>query len=341
MPPVWPRPRPDIIGTGTPHAAASGASTSDVLSPTPPVLCLSTLTPGIVAEIDADARVDHRVGQPGGLLRGHAAQENRHQQRRRLIVGQGAGGDAVDEEPDLVAAERPPVPLRDDDVDGAHPAGSISRLARWLADRARASTTSSRLSADMSIRGSAAASLQRPASAIINQCPRCRSSPRSSHRVCSAWRGRCSSRRATGRSIRLNIRPSAPRSSGCATRSASRRSAPPSASASRRARSSSTASPPTQTDGAIAEAAALLHDRDLLHITFLGEVSLRRRHQAAASAEPRRRRAPAPRRPGEDLGRATAIRRSSSSSSTTRRCSRAKKATSPSRPSATISGARS
>jgi HEAT repeat protein len=30
---------------------------------------------------------------------------------------------------------------------------------------------------------------------------------------------------------------------------------------------------PTQTEGAIAEAAALLHDRDLLHITFLGEVS--------------------------------------------------------------------
>ena len=30
---------------------------------------------------------------------------------------------------------------------------------------------------------------------------------------------------------------------------------------------------PTQTEGAIAEAAAFLHDRDLLHVTFLGEVS--------------------------------------------------------------------
>ena len=46
VPPVWPRPRPDIIGIGTPHSAASGASTSDVLSPTPPVLCLSTFGPG-------------------------------------------------------------------------------------------------------------------------------------------------------------------------------------------------------------------------------------------------------------------------------------------------------
>jgi hypothetical protein len=47
VPPVWPRPRPDIMGTGTPHAAASGARIKEVLSPTPPVLCLSTLTPGM------------------------------------------------------------------------------------------------------------------------------------------------------------------------------------------------------------------------------------------------------------------------------------------------------
>ena len=47
VPPVCPRPRPDIIGTFTPHAAASGASTSDALSPTPPVECLSTFTPGM------------------------------------------------------------------------------------------------------------------------------------------------------------------------------------------------------------------------------------------------------------------------------------------------------
>jgi len=34
------------MGTYTPQAAASGASTIDVLSPTPPVECLSTLGPG-------------------------------------------------------------------------------------------------------------------------------------------------------------------------------------------------------------------------------------------------------------------------------------------------------
>ena len=47
VPPVWPRPRPLILATGTPQAATSGASTRVVVSPTPPVECLSTFTPGM------------------------------------------------------------------------------------------------------------------------------------------------------------------------------------------------------------------------------------------------------------------------------------------------------
>ena len=47
VPPVCPRPRPLIMGTTSPPAAASGANTSEVLSPTPPVECLSTFLPGI------------------------------------------------------------------------------------------------------------------------------------------------------------------------------------------------------------------------------------------------------------------------------------------------------
>jgi hypothetical protein len=38
---VWPNPRPEIIGTQIPQAATIGAIKSDVLSPTPPVECLS------------------------------------------------------------------------------------------------------------------------------------------------------------------------------------------------------------------------------------------------------------------------------------------------------------
>src|SRR3954452_18598182 len=43
VPPVWPSPRPDSWGTAAPHAATSGASGSVILSPTPPVECLSTV----------------------------------------------------------------------------------------------------------------------------------------------------------------------------------------------------------------------------------------------------------------------------------------------------------
>ena len=47
VPPVCPSPRPLILATGTPHAATIGPNTNDVLSPTPPVLCLSTFIPWI------------------------------------------------------------------------------------------------------------------------------------------------------------------------------------------------------------------------------------------------------------------------------------------------------
>ena len=43
VPPVWPRPRPDSCGTATPNTATSGASGRVILSPTPPVECLSAV----------------------------------------------------------------------------------------------------------------------------------------------------------------------------------------------------------------------------------------------------------------------------------------------------------
>src|SRR5438128_2139104 len=47
VPPVCARARPLSFGTFTPQAAANGPATSVTLSPTPPVECLSTLTPSI------------------------------------------------------------------------------------------------------------------------------------------------------------------------------------------------------------------------------------------------------------------------------------------------------
>ena len=45
VPPVWPRPRPDILAMRTPCVATIGNRQSEVLSPTPPVECLSAFTP--------------------------------------------------------------------------------------------------------------------------------------------------------------------------------------------------------------------------------------------------------------------------------------------------------
>ncbi|CJA87130.1 Uncharacterised protein [Streptococcus pneumoniae] len=47
VPPVCPKPRPDIFATGTSKAATNGPNTNVVVSPTPPVECLSTLIPSI------------------------------------------------------------------------------------------------------------------------------------------------------------------------------------------------------------------------------------------------------------------------------------------------------
>ena len=44
VPPEKPSPRPLSLPTGRPRLAISGVSTSEVLSPTPPVECLSTTT---------------------------------------------------------------------------------------------------------------------------------------------------------------------------------------------------------------------------------------------------------------------------------------------------------
>ena len=45
VPPVWPNPRPDIFASFAPQAATIGPRAILVLSPTPPVECLSTFTP--------------------------------------------------------------------------------------------------------------------------------------------------------------------------------------------------------------------------------------------------------------------------------------------------------
>src|SRR5579859_8139670 len=68
VPPVWPRPRPEIIGTAPPHAATIGASRRLTLSPTPPVECLSRTGPDRPAS-DQSSTSPERVMAPVSATR--------------------------------------------------------------------------------------------------------------------------------------------------------------------------------------------------------------------------------------------------------------------------------
>ncbi len=46
VPPVWPSPRPEACGTAPPQAITTGTNGMVILSPTPPVECLSTNASG-------------------------------------------------------------------------------------------------------------------------------------------------------------------------------------------------------------------------------------------------------------------------------------------------------
>ena len=86
VPPVWPRPRPLIIGTAIPAAATKGASTRDVLSPTPPVECLSTFFCG--NDERSSTSPERNIASVSAAVSGrrHALQHNGHQPGGHLIV---------------------------------------------------------------------------------------------------------------------------------------------------------------------------------------------------------------------------------------------------------------
>ena len=126
VPPECPSARPELLGTSAPQAATTGTTTSDVLSPTPPVLCLPTFTPASARQIDAAARSDHRIGQPAGLLGVEPAEEDRHQQRRGLVIGNLPSGHTRHERVDLVARQPAAIALADDQIDDAHEGGKYN-----------------------------------------------------------------------------------------------------------------------------------------------------------------------------------------------------------------------
>ena len=137
-----PSPRPDSWGTAAPQAATSGHSGRLILSPTPPVECLSTVGRLTAAEVQPLAAGDHRRRSRWRARGRPAPEEDGHQQGRGLLVGDLAGRVGRQEPADLLVGERATVPLGPDDV-GARPsagqhAAGVERPRQHVAHRLRA-----------------------------------------------------------------------------------------------------------------------------------------------------------------------------------------------------------
>ena len=85
VPPVCPRPRPDILPNTAPQAATSGASTSVTLSPTPPLECLSSTGRRTTPQVEQLAALHHGARQIDGLRVVEAAQHHGHEQGAGLV----------------------------------------------------------------------------------------------------------------------------------------------------------------------------------------------------------------------------------------------------------------
>ena len=120
VPPVCPSARPEIMGTTTPAAAASGAAIRLVLSPTPPVECLSTFIPGM--DDRSTVSPDCTIRSVSALTSRSVMPEKKTAIRNadNLIIRDGSAGITVNEESDFVRRKFFAVPLAMDQVDSSH-----------------------------------------------------------------------------------------------------------------------------------------------------------------------------------------------------------------------------
>ncbi len=137
VPPVCPRPRPLIFATGTPHAATIGATTSVVLSPTPPVECLSAT--GRPSDARSSVSPERAIASVSAVRSSGARprQQHRHQPRRRLVIGDVAARKPGNERLHGLRPERFPLPRplnRPHHTELSHP---IPRSLRYKMRRQR------------------------------------------------------------------------------------------------------------------------------------------------------------------------------------------------------------
>ncbi len=81
-----------------------GVSANDVLSPTPPVLCLSTFTPGM-EEIEHIPAVTHGKCQVDRFPFTHSLKTDRHRHGRHLIIRNRTVRKTIDHKTDLICGQ--------------------------------------------------------------------------------------------------------------------------------------------------------------------------------------------------------------------------------------------
>jgi hypothetical protein len=86
VPPVCPRPRPESFATWQPAAASSGATTNVVVSPTPPVECLSTVGPRSPERSTVSPEATNASVSATASASVKASDHAGHEQRRHLRV---------------------------------------------------------------------------------------------------------------------------------------------------------------------------------------------------------------------------------------------------------------
>jgi len=117
-----PEATPCCLRHAPPHAITTGTSGMVILSPTPPVECLSTNASGLPSR--RRSVKSSRSPEPpwplssGRSRAGHPPQEDRHQQRRHLLVGDPVVGIAIDHPVDRRIRQHPSVALGPDDCRG-------------------------------------------------------------------------------------------------------------------------------------------------------------------------------------------------------------------------------
>ena len=116
VPPVWPRPRPESMGTRTPQAATQrGDDEADLVADAAGAV-LVDLFAGHGVQRDAVAGGEHDLGEVGQLPLAQAAEIDGHQPGRDLVIGDVAPGVAGDDEVDLFPVQLQAVPLFGDDL---------------------------------------------------------------------------------------------------------------------------------------------------------------------------------------------------------------------------------